>query len=61
MDIKYDEQLLIIQATIEYKKKKTELNTDDKLTKIKEYLKVLTSTITSMMNQTNNSKFSPAH
>ena len=39
-------------------KKKTK--TDEKLTNITEDLKVLTVTITSMMDQTNNSKLSPS-
>ena len=63
MDNKYDEQFLIIQATIESKKKETDkkkIKTDEKIMKITEYLKILTETITSMMDQTHNSKFSPA-
>ena len=36
------------------------MKTDEKITKITEDLKVLTESITSMMDQTNNSKFSPA-
>ena len=36
------------------------MKTDEKPTKITENLKILTATIISMMDQTNNSKFSPA-
>ena len=50
MDNKFDEQCLIIQAKIYANKK----NTDEKLTKLTEYLKVLKVTITFMMDQTNN-------
>ena len=49
MDNKSDEQFLIIKSTIEYNRKETyeeQMKTDDKLTKITEYLKCLTLTIT---------------
>ena len=63
MDNKSDKQLLIIQATIQPNRQETDeknIKDDEKLTKIREYLKVLTSTITSMMDQTTNSKLSPS-
>ena len=37
------------------------MKTDEKLKNITEYLKVLTATITSMMDKTTNSRFSSAH
>ena len=61
MDNKSDEQFLIIQATINDNKQDTDekkMNTDEKLTQITENIKVLTAF---MMDQTNNSKLSPAH
>ena len=63
MDKKSYEQLLTIQATIETNRQETDekkIETDEKITKITEDLKVFTATITSMMDQTNNSKFSPS-
>ena len=60
MDNKSGEQFLIIQYTIEFNRRDTDekkINTDEKLTKITEDLKVLTATITLMMDQTNNYKF----
>ena len=63
MDNRSDEQFLIIQATIESNRQETydkQINTDKKLTNITEDLNFLTEIITSMMDQTNNSKFSPA-
>ena len=59
VDNKSDEQFLIIQSLIEANRQETDekqMNTDEKLTKITEDLKVLTATITSMMDQTNNYK-----
>ena len=64
MDKKSDEQFLIIQAKIYANKQENnekKIKTDEKLTQITEDLKVLTATFTSMMDQTNNPKFSPAH
>ena len=55
--INYDEQILIIQDTIESNRQETDekkINTDEKLTNITEDLKVFTATITSMMDQINN-------
>ena len=60
---KFDEQFPIIQAIIESNIQYTDeklMNTDEKLTNIIEDFKVLTATITSIMDHTNNSKFSPA-
>ena len=62
MDKKSDEQLLIIKSTIEANRQDTyekKTKTDEKLTNITEDLKVLIATITSMMDQTKNSKDSP--
>ena len=59
VDNKSDEQFLVIQSLIEANRQETDekqMNTDEKLTKITEDLKVLTATITSMMDQTNNYK-----
>ena len=56
MDNKSNENFLIIQAIIEANRQET----DEKLTQITEDLKFLTATITSMMDQTNNSMFSPS-
>ena len=59
MDFKSDEQLLIIQATIESNRKETDekkMKIDDKLTNITEDLNFLTATITPMMGHTTNSK-----
>ena len=56
MDNKYDEQFLIVQATVESNKQHTgqkQVKTDEKLTQITENFKVLTAFI---MDQTNNSK-----
>ena len=56
-----DEQFLIIQSKIEANMQETDekqTKTDEKLTNTIEDLKVLTKTITSMTDQTNNSKFS---
>ena len=63
MDNKSDEQFLVVQDEIDVNKQETEkkeINTDEKLTHITEDLKVLTATITSIMDQNKNSKFSPA-
>ena len=63
MDNKYNEKLLIIQATIESDSQQDDdkqMKTDEKLTEITEHLTVLTSNITSLMDQTNNQKFSPS-
>ena len=50
MDNKSDEQFLILQSTIEVNKQET----DEKIAKLTEDLKeMITSTITSMMDQTN--------
>ena len=50
MDNKSDEQFLILQSTIEVNKQET----DEKIAKLIEDLKeMITSTITSMMDQTN--------
>ena len=60
MDNNYDEQFLIIQATIEDNKQETDekkMKTDEKLTHITEKLKVSTAF---MMNQTKILYFSPA-
>ena len=57
------EQFLVIQAKIDANKQETDgkqMKTDQKLTQLAEDLKVLTLTITSMMDQNNNSKFSPS-
>ena len=57
MDSKSDEQIIIIPATIEANRQETDekkMKTDGKLTQITEELKVLTGTITSMMDQRNN-------
>ena len=63
MDNKSDEQFLAIQATIEANRQETDekqIKNDEKLTKIIEDLTILTATITSMMDHTNNSKFLPS-
>ena len=60
MDNNYAKNSLIVQATFEANKKETcekQINTDEKLTQITENLKVF---IAFMMDQTNNSKLSPA-
>ena len=58
MDNKSGEQFLIMKSKI----KSNRQETNEKLMKLKEYPKaIITSTITQMMDQTNNSKFSPAH
>ena len=60
MDNKYDETFLIIQAAIDANKQETDekqIKTDEKLTQIKENLKVL---IAFMMDKSKNTKFSPA-
>ena len=57
MDNKSDEQFLIIQSKMDANMLDTnekKMRTDDKLTHLTEDLKVLTKTITSMMDQTNN-------
>ena len=62
MDNKSDEQFLIIQATIESNRQETDekqMKTYEKLRKTTEDQNVLTATITSMTDQTNNSKLSP--
>ena len=61
MDNKSNEQLLIIQSTVESNKQETnekQMKTDEKLAQITENLKVLTAL---MMDQTNNLKLSSAH
>ena len=63
MDKNQDDQLLIIQAIIEASRKDTDekkMKTNEKLMNIIEDLKDLTGTITSMMDQTNNPRFSPS-
>ena len=57
MDNKSYEQFLIIQAKFYAYKQET----NEKLTQITEDPKVLTETFTSMIDQTNNYKLSPAH
>ena len=57
MDNKSDEHFLFIRSKIDDNKLDTDekqMKTDDKLTHLTEDLKVLTKTITSMMDQTNN-------
>ena len=57
MDNKYDKHFLIIQSKIEVNRQETnekKTKTDEKPTKITVDLKVLTATITSIMDQTNN-------
>ena len=57
MDNKYDKHFLIIQSKIEVNRQETnekQTKTDEKPTKITADLKVLTATITSMMDHTNN-------
>ena len=64
MDNDSGEQFVIMKATIEANKKNIETNNkyyDDKMMKLIEYFKaMLTSTITSMMDEINMSKSSPA-
>ena len=63
MDNKSDDQLLIIQVKIDSNKQDIDdkqMKTNEKLTHITEDLKVLTVTFTYMMDQTKNSKLSPA-
>ena len=62
MDNKSDEQFLIVQATIEYNRKYADekiIDTDEKITNLTEYIAMITSTTTAMMDQTNNSKSLP--
>ena len=57
MDDKSDEQFLIVQAKNDANKQDTnekQMNTDEKISQITEDLKILTETITSMMDHTNN-------
>ena len=56
MDTNSDEQLLIIQSKVESNNQET----DEKLTKLTEDIAMITSTLTSMMDHTNNSKSSPS-
>ena len=55
MDNKADEQFLVMKSTIESNSQ----NTDEKLTNITEDIALITLTITSMMDQTKNSKYFP--
>ena len=62
IDKKSDEEFLVIQATIYSNKQdiyEKQMRTGEKLTQITEYLKVLTETMTYMMDLTKNLIFSP--